>query len=128
MKTLKIKDKLLVGIFGQVLLICLLVYFAFNLNFRLDTITQQRTEYATEVNDLKGITFLFTDYFNNKIEWKDLETKYLSFESNYSNSVFIVIRLRLPCDVKFNSTPFIFLNIWSNVLEILFASVLYFLV
>jgi methyl-accepting chemotaxis protein len=89
MKTLKIKDKLLVGIFGQVLLIALLGYFAFNLNFRLDTITQQRTEYAHEVNDIKEITFLFKDYFNNKIEWKDLESKYQSFESNYSNSVFI---------------------------------------
>lgn len=89
MKEIKIKDKLLLGILGQVVLIALLVYFIFNLNFKLNNITKQSTEYAKEANALKEVTFLFKDYFNNKIEWKDLEAKYHNFDSDYSNSEFI---------------------------------------
>ena len=50
MKNLKIKDKLLIGMLGQVLFGVLIIYFFFNLNYSLDNVTKVRIENTEDVN------------------------------------------------------------------------------
>ncbi len=82
MKNLKIKDKLLIGILGQVTFIGLLLFFIFSLNNKLDSITLQRTENIKEVNMLRELSFLVKDFLANEITFKELQNDYSKIEQS----------------------------------------------
>ncbi len=76
MKTLKVKDKLMVGIFGQLIFITLLLFFVFSLNVKLSRVTKNRIATTQEVNSIKELSLLTKDFFGNRIDFNTLEKAY----------------------------------------------------
>lgn len=73
MKTIKIKDKLLIGIIGQINFIALLVYFIFSINLKLNKVTEHKVQSTNEVNSIKELTFLTKVFLSKKIEFSTLK-------------------------------------------------------
>ncbi|NOQ23859.1 MAG: hypothetical protein GQ564_00725 [Bacteroidales bacterium] len=76
MNNLNIKNKLLIGIIGQLAFIVLLFYFIINLNFKLDSISNQKIESANEVSTYFNLTRTIKDFLTDNISFNDLETQY----------------------------------------------------
>lgn len=89
MRTLKISEKLLTGILGQILLGILVIYLFFNVTGSLNTVTEQRTQSIEEASKLRELTFVIKDYFNKKASFTEMEKKYNSIESEYQNSTYL---------------------------------------
>ena len=60
MRNLKISEKLIIGIIGQIVLIGLLLFFSFSTNHRLDDIVSQRNENINNVKTLRQVSKLAT--------------------------------------------------------------------
>jgi methyl-accepting chemotaxis protein len=87
MKNLNIKSKLLIGIIGQLVFIVVLLYFIFNLNFKLDGVSNQKIESANEVNTYFNLSGDIKDYLTNKISFEDLGTRYKLVENQEKDTV-----------------------------------------
>ena len=94
MKNLNIKSKLLIGIIGQLAFIVVLLYFIINLNFKLDGVSNQKIESASEVNTYFNLSGDIKDFLTNRISFKDLEVGYDSIE-NQENDTLHFAKLQL---------------------------------
>ena len=72
MRNLKISEKLMIGIIGQLVLIALMVFFIFSLNNSLSKMTTQRNKLSQETNLLRGLSNLFNDYVYDEITYDEL--------------------------------------------------------
>lgn len=86
MKTLKIKDKLFIGVIGQLLLVVLLLFFIFNFNSRLNEMTEHRAENIQEANMFRQVSSLVKDYLINKISFDELQNEYAKIETKAKSS------------------------------------------
>ncbi len=89
MRNLKISEKLLVGIIGQLLLGVLIVYFFFNLSNTMQNVTEQRVQSIEQATKLRKLTFLIKDYFNKKVSYSEMEQMYRSFETEHQNTTYL---------------------------------------
>jgi methyl-accepting chemotaxis protein len=76
MKNLNIKNKLLIGIIGQLAFIVLLLYFIINLNFKLDNVSDQKIESTNEVNTYFNLIGVIKDFLTDEISFSDLKKQY----------------------------------------------------
>ena len=76
MKNLKIRQKLLISIVGQMVFIGLLIFGLNNLKNRLNGVSDNTIEVARELNSLKEFTSDSKDYIHDKIPFEELENKY----------------------------------------------------
>lgn len=76
MKKITIKQRLLIGIFGQLVFIGLLVYFIFSLNFRLKQVVSHKLETTGEINAVKDLTLKTKDYLSGKISFQTIEASF----------------------------------------------------
>jgi methyl-accepting chemotaxis protein len=81
MKNLKIKQKLVIGIIGQLIFIGLLVFFFANLTIRLNGVSKNTIKVANELNSLKEFTSNSKDFINDKISFEDLKEEYTKLSS-----------------------------------------------
>lgn len=72
MKKMKITEKLMIGIVGQVVLIILMLVFIFNLNRNLDRMNDTKKKSSKEMNLIGGLSHLFNDYVYDEISYQDL--------------------------------------------------------
>jgi len=75
MKNLKISQKLMIGIIGQLGLIALMIFFIFSVNRKLDKMVAQKSETSTEMNLLRSMSNLFNDYIYDEISYKELQQR-----------------------------------------------------
>lgn len=76
MKTLKIKQKLMIGVIGQFILIALLILFIFSLNRNLKNVSQTVSSSTVQSNELKKFTSLSKDFIYDQIQFKTLQNEY----------------------------------------------------
>ena len=86
MKNLKITQKLLIGIVGQAILICLLLLFIFSFNNKLDSITLQKTENIKEVNMIRRLSNSVMDFIYNKKTLSELKNEFSKIEQYVKNA------------------------------------------
>lgn len=89
MRKLKISEKLLTGILGQLLLGVLIVYLFFNVNNSLNRVTEQRTQSIEEASKIRELTFVIKDYFNKKVSFSAMEDKYHAIENENQNTTYL---------------------------------------
>ncbi|MBI9054395.1 MAG: methyl-accepting chemotaxis protein [Bacteroidales bacterium] len=82
MRNIKISNKLIIGIIGQLVVIALMIYFIFSLNINLDTMVVQKTENLKEHNTLRTMSNLFTDFIYDKITYSGLEKELIKIEDS----------------------------------------------
>ena len=76
MKTLKIKQKLMIGVIGQFILIALLMLFIISLNRNLKNVSQTVSTSTVQLNEIKKFTSLSKDFIFDKINFKTLQSDY----------------------------------------------------
>jgi methyl-accepting chemotaxis protein len=86
MKTLKISQKLLLGILGQIVLIALLVFFIFSINRSLESVSTDTIDGTMQIEQIKTITISSKDFINDQLDFNNLQALFSSSKS-YESSV-----------------------------------------
>jgi len=88
MRNVKISVKLIIGIIGQIALIGLLLYFNFSMNHKLDHISLQRNTTIKNVNTLRNLSKLATDYIYNEITYTELQEGFSKTETYIDSTLY----------------------------------------
>lgn len=73
MKKLKISQKLMLGVAGQLIFIVLLGYFIFSLNGKLKYVSETTMDVATHVDEVKLLASLSKDFVNDKVDYASID-------------------------------------------------------
>ncbi len=79
---LSIKQKLNLLSAGQLIFVVLIIVFIIVLNRSFDTIRENNAKFSGQSNDLKELSFLVKDYFNEKAGFRTVENKYNAVEKS----------------------------------------------
>jgi methyl-accepting chemotaxis protein len=79
---LSIKQKLNLLSAGQLIFVVLIVFFIIVLTRSFDTIRENNAKFSGQSNDLKELSFLVKDYFNEKAGFRTVENKYNAVEKS----------------------------------------------
>ena len=88
MNTLKIKTKLAIGAYGQIVIIGLLLVFIITTSKNLNRIVHHRNETIESVNILRNLSKLATDFIYEEITVNDLQDQFLKTEKYINNSIY----------------------------------------
>ncbi|MBN1182708.1 MAG: methyl-accepting chemotaxis protein [Bacteroidales bacterium] len=80
MKNLKISQKLILGIAGQLVFIALLVFFVFNLNGKLTSVSEGTIKKTEQIDKIKELTALSKDFINDKVSFTELSEAFSEIE------------------------------------------------
>lgn len=72
MRNLRISQKLMLGVLGQVIFIALLVFFIFNLNSKLSNVSESTVHGTQITEEIKDLTSIGKDFINDKVTFNEL--------------------------------------------------------
>lgn len=84
MKNVKISQKLMLGIVGQLVFIALLVFFIFNLNGKLTSVSESTIKGTEQTDNLKKLTGLAKDFMNDKISFGEVSNAFSDIDLEHS--------------------------------------------
>lgn len=92
MGNVKISNKLIIGIVGQLVVIGLMIFFIFSLKSNLNKMVVQKTDNLIEHNTLRNMSNLFNDFIFSEINYSELNKELIKIEQaiknlDYSNEI-----------------------------------------
>ncbi len=84
MKKLNIREKLILIVVGQLVLVGLMVFFIFNMNMKLTRISEEKQETSEKIDAVESLVIKTKDYIGKSLDYESLESQFKRVKSEQS--------------------------------------------